>query len=290
MTDPLRTNRLPSGGDVPERDRDARIEELLLIGLDHYFLGQHELAISVWTRVLFLDRGHARARAYIERARGALAERQRESEELLHTGVAAFDRGDAGAARRLLTSAVEHGAASEEAVALLERLDRLDTVTHQGQAARDAWTGILSLPPDKPSEAQDPAPSSRLVWIATGVCAGIGLAAVAAWLWTGAQGWWVAQDRAPRPAVSAAAVDPLPVPSSAEAVFTKAQRLHEGGRVYDALAALASIRRDDPLRSRADALRATIQKQLLDLSHAGQHPVAVSEGADAPEQPERPIR
>jgi hypothetical protein len=29
---------------------------------------------------------------------------------------------------------------------------------------------------------------------------------------------------------------------------------------------------------------------LLDLSHAGQHPIAVSEGPDAPEQPERPIR
>ena len=37
----------------------------------------YEQAIHVWTRVLFLDRGHARARAYIERARSALAERQR---------------------------------------------------------------------------------------------------------------------------------------------------------------------------------------------------------------------
>jgi hypothetical protein len=55
--------------------RESRIEELLLAGLDHYFSGQHELAISVWTRVLFLDRSHARARAYIERARGAIAER-----------------------------------------------------------------------------------------------------------------------------------------------------------------------------------------------------------------------
>ena len=44
--------------------------------------------------MLFLDRGHDRARAYIERARGAQAERQRESEELLHRGMAAFDRGE----------------------------------------------------------------------------------------------------------------------------------------------------------------------------------------------------
>src|SRR5580765_8436138 len=105
--------------------RESRIEELLLSGLDHYFSGQHDLAISVWTRVLFLDRSHARARAYIERARGAIAERQREGDELLQTGAAAFDRGDTEDARRLLTSAVECGAQPDEAFAMLERLERL---------------------------------------------------------------------------------------------------------------------------------------------------------------------
>src|SRR6266702_4503188 len=114
MADPLR-----------DQETSSRIEELLLAGLDHYFSGHHELAINVWTRVLFLDRSHARARAYIERARGAIAERQREGEELLQTGLAAFDRGDAAGARRLLTSAVERGAQPEEALAVLDRLDRL---------------------------------------------------------------------------------------------------------------------------------------------------------------------
>jgi len=102
-----------------ELDREARLEELLLNGLDHYFAGQHDLAINVWTRALFIDRGHARARAYIERARSAIAERQREGEELIHTGAAAFQRGEPEMARRLLRSAVEHGAATEEALALL---------------------------------------------------------------------------------------------------------------------------------------------------------------------------
>src|ERR671925_200238 len=109
-----------------ETGRETRIEELLLAGLDHYFSGQYELAINVWTRALFLDRSHARARAYIERARSALAERHRECEELIHTGLAAFDRGDADEARRLLRSALSHGAPSDEALALLERLERLD--------------------------------------------------------------------------------------------------------------------------------------------------------------------
>ena len=67
-------------------ERDARVEQLLLAGARLVFPGAYESAIHVWTRVLFLDRGHDRARAYIERARGAQAERQRESEELLHRG------------------------------------------------------------------------------------------------------------------------------------------------------------------------------------------------------------
>ena len=59
--------------EIADHERDARVEQLLLAGLDHYFAGQYERAVHVWTRVLFLDRGHARARAYIERARAAQA-------------------------------------------------------------------------------------------------------------------------------------------------------------------------------------------------------------------------
>ena len=60
-------------------ERDAKIEQLLLAGLDQYFAGQYDQAITVWTRALFIDRSHARARAYIERARSAQAERQRDA-------------------------------------------------------------------------------------------------------------------------------------------------------------------------------------------------------------------
>src|SRR6476660_3643791 len=127
MSDPLRTDGTRAHDIAPTLDRDAKIEQLLLLGLDHYFAARYELAINVWTRALFLDRAHPRARAYIERARSALAERLRESEELLQNGVAAYQRGDAEEARRLLQAAIEGGAPSEEALAVLERLNRLDT-------------------------------------------------------------------------------------------------------------------------------------------------------------------
>src|SRR5256885_14101621 len=128
MSDPLRTEAASRAvAAAPEADRDAKIEQLLLAGLDHYFAAQYDHAISVWTRVLFLDRSHARARAYIERGRSALAERQRESEELLQSGVAAFQRGDSREARRLVQAAIDGGAPTDEALAVLDRLNRLDT-------------------------------------------------------------------------------------------------------------------------------------------------------------------
>src|SRR3954466_6191956 len=137
MSDPLRIDGSRVHADVAsETDRDAKIEQLLLVGLDHYFAARYELAINVWTRALFLDRSHARARAYIDRARSALAERQRESEELLQNGVAAFHRGESAEARRLLHAAIDGGAPSEEALAVLERMDRLDTTAGSRAAPR----------------------------------------------------------------------------------------------------------------------------------------------------------
>src|SRR5918994_1925668 len=124
MSDSLPASTGPEPADA---DRAARIEQLLLSGLDQYFAGQYQQAINIWTRVVFLERGHSRARAYIERARGALAERHRESDELLHRGVAAFDRGDTEEARELITRAVEQGGPHDVALVLLERLNRLAT-------------------------------------------------------------------------------------------------------------------------------------------------------------------
>src|SRR5437867_6081293 len=146
MSDPLRTDGLHAQGEAA--DRDAKIEQLLLVGLDHYFAARYELAINVWTRALFLDRNHARARAYIERARSALAERQRESEELLHNGVAAFDRGESGEARRLLEAAISQGAPPDEALAILDRLNRLEQSSRLAQVEADRKRArTIPLPP-----------------------------------------------------------------------------------------------------------------------------------------------
>ncbi|HEX6161863.1 MAG TPA: hypothetical protein VFZ31_00755, partial [Vicinamibacterales bacterium] len=99
-----------------ESDEDTRIENLLVTGLDHYFAGEFEQAINLWTRVLFLDRNHDRARAYIDRARSAQAEQQRISEALVHEGLDAFDKGEVVRARALLSDALDQGASHDVAL------------------------------------------------------------------------------------------------------------------------------------------------------------------------------
>ena len=267
MSDPLRHDRAPGPADTPEHEREARVEELLLAGLDHYFAGQHELAINVWTRVLFLDRGHARARAYIERARSAISERQREGEELLHTGADAFSRGDARAARRLVTSAVERGASGEEALALLQRIDRLEAAGG-GPDTRGPYRPERRSPLDS-----GPAPAarreSRLAWVGAGLVIGVLLAAAAGtYLW--AQGGsWLPMDANARVAAAPRTEDPLPVPAASDVRLSRARAHYLKGRLHDALDALDAIGPDDRVRAAADELRAAVQRELLASARGG---------------------
>jgi Tfp pilus assembly protein PilF len=260
MPDPLR-----------DQDTSSRIEELLLAGLDHYFSGQHELAISVWTRVLFFDRSHPRARAYIERARGAIAERQREGEELLQSGVAAFERGDTAQARELLTAAVERHAQPEEARAVIERIDRLASATSaagaESAAARPAARARRSgtiLSPERTGV--------RAATIAGVLAVGLAAGALVVIGWTSGLLPW---PPAPQPGASARPTiepkpEPLPLPSASEMSLARATDRYKNGFLHDALAALEAIRPGDPLRPRADELRATIQQKLLEAARASE--------------------
>src|SRR5688572_7680065 len=133
-----------AGGESADANRDARIEQLLLSGLDQYFAGHYQQAINIWTRVVFLERGHSRARAYIERARSAVAERQRECEELVHNGIDAYNAGDVATARALLTKAVDEGGPSDTALLFLDRLNRVSAPA-TADAPRGQAPGRMSL-------------------------------------------------------------------------------------------------------------------------------------------------
>jgi len=276
MTDALKFDPSTAPLDPGRGDARSQIEDLLLVGLDHYFAGRYEHAIHVWTRVLFVDRGHARARAYIERARGALSERQRESEELLHDGVDAFRRGDASAARELLTSAVDRGASEDEALAVLGRLDRLEAA------------GLPSAfePPTRPVRRRSARPSRSMTearrrstwpWVLVAVALSLAAATLVVAAFGDDVGRWFLFEEVERAAVPIVAADkPLVVPSAAEAALARARaltaraRLGEAGaapadpdRLREAMRALDAVKLGDPLRAEADTLRADIQRELL---------------------------
>jgi tetratricopeptide (TPR) repeat protein len=260
VSDPLRSESIPaSHHDDP--DRDAKIENLLLAGLDHYFCSDYAQAIDVWTRALFLDRNHARARAYIERARTALAERQRESEELLHTGIAAFERGELDAARELLNAAVQRGGAHEVALAFLTRIDRIS-------AAAPGPVPGPSLPAR--SAGTVPAPVSRrsrkriVLTLAALIAVVAAIYGLATWdeVLGAIPGLSSAGETSTRPSTPVLR-EQLPVPRASDTAIERAEMLFASGHLYDALRLLDTVRPTDPSRASADRLKASIQRELL---------------------------
>jgi hypothetical protein len=242
----------PTGpGASPDPDREGRIEELLLAGLDRYFAGRHEEAINIWTRVAFLERGHGRARAYIERARGAQAERERESEELLHRGITAYQAGDMDAARRLLMRVVDEGGPTDVALAFLQRLNRFEVATDGERPSRPSHLVAAKTSP-QPSKTR---------WVPTIVAsAAIATAIVLLSLPVAS---WIAELPIAAPAPDTVPPEPLPVVRTSEMLLARAQALHEGGKPKEALLVLERISRTDPFRLEADRLRATLQHDVL---------------------------
>ena len=221
-------------------DQAARVDQLLTAGLDEYFAGRHDGAVQVWSRVFFLDRTNARARAYIERARSAVAERQRVAEaSAAATGARGWgDETRTGESRPpsdpgvlVVSGALAARLAPPQPVDRVEREPRLDAATAATAASRRATVAHTLLV----------AAAGVLLFVA-----GYTVAArdrLAEW----ASG--VSSRRAP--AANARA---------SEVALHDARHAFDGRRYDDARRALARIPGDDPLRAEADALVAQIQR------------------------------
>jgi len=272
-TDPLRTDADLAASSVTSAERDAKIEQLLLAGLDHYFAKQYDQAINVWTRALFFDRSHARARAYIERARRAQAERQRESEELLHNGTSAYRNGDVKEARRLLQAALDAGAPLELAFPMLERLNQIEPFDFAHVTPMPPMTTPARAPRVVSASAQTGTPVRerwRVSPLAVTASLLVGLVAVIATLVATRPDWRSLMTLSPP--VATASFAPvareavLAIPTRAEMALARAKRLASAGELRDALTALDGVRTTDPQRTDADQLRSDIQRQLLRLA------------------------
>jgi hypothetical protein len=252
MSDPLPTDPAVAGS-LSAADREARIEQLLLSGLDQYFAGRYERAINIWTRVAFLERGHGRARAYIERARGALAEGQRESEELVHAGIEAYNAGELQAARDLLTRATTAGS-SDTALLFIDRLRRLD--------AAPLATRVPAAAPPSTEPATGTMPTADRGWLLTASASAA--VAVAILLGSLPVASWLAQlPIASGPVDLHPAVEPLPIVTASDMRIARARTMFDSGRLNDALRALDEVDVGDLRRPDADRLKADIQRVLL---------------------------
>ena len=254
MSDPLRSDGSRAHADVASgADRDAKIEQLLLVGLDHYFAARYEQAINVWTRALFLDRSHARARAYIERARSALAERQRESEELLQNGVGGLPtrRGRRGApapaGRNRGRGAVRRGARRARSA----EPARAGGAPYAGAAIGSGASATARLTSLEPARARS-ATSASCAGLVAAAVAVAGLAAAATWndwtAWRSVGAFAGVARRRARPCRDLGAGDArhraAPASTRRDGAASGAC-LAAGGRLREALSTLDAVRPTD---------------------------------------------
>jgi tetratricopeptide (TPR) repeat protein len=265
MAEPRRSEIVPT---PDAADRTSQSETLLIEGLDRYFGGRYEEAIHVWTRVLFLDRSHARARAYIDRARTAIAERQRRSEELLQASQDLLDRGRTDEARDLLTEAVAEGGDDERASAVRVRLERLERAHAGARPPRSLSVTPTSVVPGWTWPRRSPAVVGLAVVFGVGALFIVVVTSPAVQRWMGAE---------PANEVLATSTGPNPLPalSSEEVALLRARALYGQRRLVEALQALDRVGADSPMRAEADELRIEIQRLVLG---AGPERVRSTEG------------
>jgi len=257
MVEPRRAELVTERHDA--LDRESRADALLVDGLDQYFAGRYEEAIHIWTRVLFLDRSHPRARAYIDRARTALAERQRRSDELLHTSQQLLDSGDTSGARDLLTQAVASTGDDERAAALRLRLERVERL-HAPAPTRLAIGPAPEVVPSWSWRRRSPAISVVLAAAGAGVLLLVGLTS------PGFRDWMGFGGPSETLAVSSAPAKPIALPTS-EVALIRARTLYGRGRLAEALQALDRVSDRSPVHEEAVTLRVEIQRLLLASGH-----------------------
>ena len=128
--------------EVSPKKKPPKHDELFRQGEDLYALGMYQQAIHVWTRILFLERGDARAKSAIERAKRAVSERQRELDVELAAAAELLDTGDYEAAasgvRHVLSIDPRHAEGHQLAERIAARNRRNDVTPTNAVVDEDA--------------------------------------------------------------------------------------------------------------------------------------------------------
>ena len=300
--------------DVPQPDvsrerKPPKADELFRQGEDLCKWGRYEQAIHVWTRMLFLERGDTRAQGAIERAKRAVAERQRELDVELAVAEELLETGDIEAAasgvRHILSLDPRHaeGHRLEERIAARKR--RIDvTPTNAGTVAgadhiddddvheslSRSKRGLLLRVSTKASPTLRPpgkASSQKLAGhrMVSLKMAGFGLGVVLVfassalylhlnWDSIVSDGAFVTGN-----ALAPGGAGPVEaaVPGASELRYYNGVRLYEKGRYREALAELSLVGRDDAVSERARSLILRIEDRLLRGGELPQSPASSDE-------------
>jgi len=263
--------------------------ELLRQGDNLYSRGLYHQAIHVWTRILFLDRGNAEARVRIEKAKEAVAERERRLDAEIAEARGLFDGGEIEGARERVRSVLAadagHGdavqlAASIEAVdrrneppreaaAELEPLPQQKTFPPQGMDLPPAPTqGVVIRVPKspRPSSGRAESPATSRVQMAAFLLGVLLLFAVSAFYLRENWDAIVSDGAYGNPALAPAALpDRLAanVPDLSQLRYYSGERLFAQGRYREALAELRRVDRDSTVVAEARSLILRIEDRLL---------------------------
>ncbi len=132
----------------PPEETSGRIVELLDEGQAAFDRGEYQSAIDAWSRIFLIDIDHEEAARKIERARQLKSERERETEEIFHEGLASFDKGDFAAARETFRRVLELNPGYALAREYLDKIEERE--------AGGTTSGSMSIPELAPPPAAAP--------------------------------------------------------------------------------------------------------------------------------------
>ncbi|TDI48366.1 MAG: hypothetical protein E2P02_01175 [Acidobacteria bacterium] len=266
-------------------------DALLRRGQELFAVGMFSQAIHVWTRILFLERGHVEARQAIERGKKAVAEQHRLLDMELAAASELLERGD-----------------SEQAAAKVKSVLALDPRNHEGhqlaarihaaarriEAGRRSGTTLgvaaaAAVPAHEPTPAtkrglllrvphSSPRRDTRMAHASPLKMASFVLAAILVfasgafylhlnWDSIVSDGAFRAGGALSRTVSERAAV---PLPATSELYYFNGARLFAKGRYRDALDELSLVERDSVVAERARGLILRIEERLLrDVSELG---------------------
>ncbi|MDY7091850.1 MAG: tetratricopeptide repeat protein [Acidobacteriota bacterium] len=262
-----------------------RISGLLDEGQTAFEAGDYQSAIDVWSRIFLIDIDNEEASRRIEKARNLKAETERQIEEILHEGLAAYEAGDLERARGPFQKVLElnpnHAVAQEylerveagegPAVAVPEAFDApppipdMPATPDTGGAAEDSvLSQEIMVPPDPdavepPPPPPPPAPakkrksSPRTLFLAISALSVLLLAAL---------GWFLLNNWSrffPNQGAETAATAP-----AGQSPIDQARKLADGGRTRLAISQLERIPSNSPYYEEAQKLILDLQAPVAD--------------------------